>query len=271
MIGPENQESKKNVFPNTKEAIATGHSPGKAQRHKPRAKTGAFRDGYHVNSRYWKNYKKSLPNEQPKDLFAICIGSIQGDSTLYALKKEGCKVKFEQGYKHKDYVYELWNLFQKWTFYTEPKESRRKTGKRAGLEYSYYFRTFAHPAFRPLKDIFLDENNKKVYKTGTITKYYTPLGLSYWIADDGSLQKNNETIQNTQGFTKEINMEIRNELNEKFKLHCKVVPSKKYWAIYIPASDAPVQRELLASLPTSMLRKMPKFKNQKKRKKSLNF
>lgn len=226
--------------------------------------TGAYRDGHHVNSRYWKNYKKSQPNELPKDLFDICVGSILGDSTLYAAKKDGAKIKFEQGYKHKAYVEELWTLFEKWTFYEAPRVSIRKTGKRAGQDYSYYFRTFAHPAFRPLKDIFLDENNKKVYKAGTIIKHLSPLGLRYWVADDGSLQKNNETILNTQAFTKEMNMAMSAELNNKFKLHSKVVPSKQYWAIYIPASDAPVQRELLQNLPSSMMRKLPKLKNQKK-------
>lgn len=250
------------------------------------------------NSSYWKSYKKSLPNKLPlftghtpgkqstpvrgpQNLFDICIGCMLGDSTQYVVKNEGAKLKFEQGYKHKAYVEEQWNLFpfflphiravkrkypkgQKWTFYVKPKEDIRKTGKRAGLVHRYYFRTFSHPAFRPLKDIFLDEQNKKVYKNGTITKYLSPQGLCYWVADDGSQQKNNEVIQNSQGFTKKMNEAMSQELNKKFNLHSKVV-GNKYWAIYIPASDAPVQRELLSEQPPSMIRKQPKLKNKHKR------
>lgn len=61
--------------------------------------TGAFRDGHHVNSKYWKSYKQSLPNELPKNLFDVCIGTMLGDATLYVAKNEGAKLKFEQGYK----------------------------------------------------------------------------------------------------------------------------------------------------------------------------
>lgn len=47
-------------------------------------------------------------------------------------------------------------FFKNGLFYVEPRISRRKNGKRAGLDYSYYFITFGHSAFRPLKDIFLE-------------------------------------------------------------------------------------------------------------------
>jgi hypothetical protein len=110
-------------------------------------------------------------------------------------------------------------------------------------------------------------HNKKVYKAGTISQYLSPLGLCYWVADDGAfgLQKGNETILNSQAFsfTKKMNMAMCEELNKKFNLHSKVVKSKTYWAIYIPASHAPVFRELLKNLPSSMLRKLPKVKKRK--------
>jgi hypothetical protein len=65
-------------------------------------------------------------------LFDICVGSLLGDATLYVAKKKGAKIKFEQGYKHKAYVQDLWTFFKDWTFYVEPKVSIRKKGKRAG-------------------------------------------------------------------------------------------------------------------------------------------
>lgn len=40
-------------------------------------------NGFHVNSSYWKNYKKSMPSMLPKDLFDACVGLLLGDGTLY--------------------------------------------------------------------------------------------------------------------------------------------------------------------------------------------
>lgn len=64
------------------------------------------------------------------------------------------------------------------------------------------------------------------------------------------------------GFTEKENIQIVKvkELNRKFKLNRKVVcHKKKYWAIYIPASDAPIMRKHLVYLPDSMKYKMPLF------------
>lgn len=68
------------------------------------------------------------------------------------------------------------------------------------------------------------------------------------------------------GFTKEENEQMVKELNQKFSLHRKVVRHKTYWAIYIPASDAPILRKHLVYLPKSMEYKMPKDKTKIGRK-----
>lgn len=61
------------------------------------------------------------------------------------------------------------------------------------------------------------------------------------------------------GFTERENIQIVKELNRKFKLHRKVIShKKKYWGIYIPASDAPTILKHLVYLPDSMKYKMPK-------------
>jgi hypothetical protein len=141
-----------------------------------------------------------------------------------------------------------------------------------GVIKSYSFRTITHPAFNEIYNLFIctsSGDGKKTYKRGLITNYITSVGLSYWVRDDGNLQKNNEIIFFTMGFTEKINIQIVIELNRKFKLNRKVVcHKKKYWAIYIPASDAPTMREHLQYLPDSMKYKMPLIK---KKNKSLIF
>jgi hypothetical protein len=82
-------------------------------------------------------------------------------------------------------------------------------------------------------------NGKKTYKEGLITNYLTSVGLRYWVKHDGNFQKNNEIIYRTMGFTEKENIQTVKEFNRKFKRNRKVVcHKKKYWAIYIPASDA---------------------------------
>jgi len=54
------------------------------------------RDGHNLNSKYWKNWKKSLPL-LPLDLTEIAIGMILGDGSIYKKSKDAL-IKFEQGH-----------------------------------------------------------------------------------------------------------------------------------------------------------------------------
>ncbi len=80
-------------------------------------------------------------------------------------------IKFEQGYKHKEYVEHLVKLFYDWTWYETPSEYCTKKGPRAGLPHSYFFYTFKHKAWSPLWDVFMVSGKKKSYVKGTIEKY----------------------------------------------------------------------------------------------------
>lgn len=194
------------------------------------------KDGFHVNSKYWKSYKKGLPNVLPQNLFEVCVGILLGDATLYKTVNSGVKLKIEQGYKHEQYVQHLFCLFKHWTFYEKPFQYIPKNTQDFQVK-SVSFKTFAHPAFNSLWDLFM-ENSKKVYKKGTIQNHLTLNGFCYWVADDGSLHKTKSIILHTQCFTHKENLCISEELNAKFNFSTKViVHKKKYWVIYIPVKD----------------------------------
>lgn len=199
----------------------------------------------------------------PPYLFEVAIGNRLGDKSQYKTKTKGSKIKLEQGRVHKDYLYHQFELYKGWTNYEKPYRYIPKVTKgiyTRGVIKSYSFQTITHPAFNNIYDLFIC-NGKKTYKEGQITNHLTSVGLSYWVRDDGSLQKSNEIIQRTMGFTEKENIQIVKELNRKFKLHSKVVcHKKKYWAIYIPASDARKMRKHLVYLPGSMKYKMPLVK-----------
>ena len=55
-----------------------------------------YKNGYHFNSSYWQNYKKTLPL-LPQYCFDIAIGMILGDASIYKVSNKAY-IKFEQGY-----------------------------------------------------------------------------------------------------------------------------------------------------------------------------
>lgn len=50
-------------------------------------KNRLYTDGYFVRSRYWKQYKESLPVQlSKKKLFEVTLGLILGDANFYKTK-----------------------------------------------------------------------------------------------------------------------------------------------------------------------------------------
>lgn len=210
-----------------------------------------YRDGYNVRSAHWKKYKESLPNILPEELFEACVGIMLGDGTLYK-SAAGAKLKLEQGPMHKEYLFHLHSLFESWTFYKTPA-SRVQLNPLSGdlLVKSYYFRTFSHPAFLPLWELFMATGRKAV-KPRLVLDHLTALGLCYWVADDGSFHRDGSLTLHTQGFTERENLLLCAELNDKFGIHAfVVVHKKKYWVIKIPAKSVQVLKPLL-KLPKGM-------------------
>ena len=218
-----------------------------------------IKNGYPKNSTYWQNHKKLFVN-LPSNLFDISIGSILGDACMYKVSKNS-KLKFEQGYMHKDYLFHLFEFFKLYTFHEEPYIRYELRGERKGIVKSYSFRTFTHPIFDPIWDLFISNGNKSI-KPNLIINYLTAEGLTYWIIDDGSLQQNKLTlILHTQGYSKEEVQILSLELNKKFNFHSKViVHKKKYWVIEIPKEDAKILHNLIKPyIHNSINYKLPKI------------
>ena len=218
------------------------------------------KDGFHFNSSHWQNYKKDLP-PLPENLFNICIGMILGDGSLFK-KSLHSGIKFEQGYKQKDFLYHLFNTFSKYTFMDVPGQriSFDKEGK--PFIKSHWFKTFSYYNFTELWNLFC-KNGKKGIVENLINKHLSPIGFAYWVMCDGSLQKSKkEILIHTQGFTKFENLLAVKELNQKYGLNCRVVVHKhKYWVIKTHPKDAETLHSLLKPfLIPSMMYKLPHIK-----------
>jgi hypothetical protein len=95
----------------------------------------SFKDGYHLNSLFWKRWKNKLPEISP-ELFEILVGCMLDDSCIYKIGINS-KIKFEQGYFHKDYLFDLFEKFKIYTFQNKPYIRYELKGQKKGLIKSY--------------------------------------------------------------------------------------------------------------------------------------
>ena len=68
------------------------------------------KDGFHLNSKYWQQYKSNLP-PIPQRLHEIAIGMILSDASMYKKSKEAL-IKFEQGYLQEAFLFHLFETFK---------------------------------------------------------------------------------------------------------------------------------------------------------------
>ncbi len=221
------------------------------------------KDGYHLNSKYWQDWKKNLP-DLPKELREIAIGMILSDACMYKVSNHSL-IKFEQGYLQEKFLLHLFYKFKNYCFMEEPGKRISLHEPRKGLTKSLWFKTFSHYSFTSIWDLFYVRNNDlnrdiKTINKGLIINHLTEVGLAYWIMGDGSLQKDLKTmILHTQSYTKAENLILSSELNDKFEFKTEVVPhKKKYWVIKFNSKDATLLHNLITPyMHSSMVHKIP--------------
>ena len=216
------------------------------------------RNGYHFNHKYWQDYKKQIPPITGQ-LWQVATAMSLSDASVYKVSREAY-IKFEQGYKQKEFLYHLFHLFKGYCFMEEPGLRYELRGTRVGKIKSYWFKTFSHNGFTPLWHL-LYINGRKSIEEQFLLQQLTPCSLAYWIMSDGSLHHGGKTmLLHTQSFNWEENKIICGVLQKKFKLNCKVIPHKtKYSVVEISGKSAPLLRKLLIPfLIPSMMYKLPR-------------
>jgi hypothetical protein len=119
-----------------------------------------------------------------------------------------------QGVVHKEYLQHLYELFSAFCGMA-PKTPTRAPHKRTGKIYdTVRFYTYSLPCLNTFYNLFYPDGKKIVPLN--IGSLLTPLGLAYWISDDGSWEKNKKYVQLcTDSFTlAEVNLLIQT-LNSK--------------------------------------------------------
>lgn len=139
-----------------------------------------YRDGHHLNSKFWQEWKKNIP-ALPPNLVEIAIGMILSDACMYKKSTEAL-IKFEQGYLQKEFLFHLFEIFKPYCFMIEPGKRIDLKGSRNCLIKSYWFKTFSHYSFTELLTLFYFNNEGKYVKKiqeGLILNNLTALGLAY--------------------------------------------------------------------------------------------
>jgi len=120
-----------------------------------------------------------------------------------------------------------------------------------------YFHTFAFSCFNGFVDLFYPNGIKIV--PANIGELLTPVGLAFWIMDDGGLSHGNLLLQ-TNSYTFEEVQLLVNVLQTKFNLSCKKTLRRPgQYAICIPNRELHKVRKLVSQyMHPSMLYKLGK-------------
>nr|QWC53655.1 LAGLIDADG homing endonuclease [Rhizoctonia solani] len=191
----------------------------------------------------------------PNQLREILVGLLLGD--LYAQKQNvNTRFHFKQGVIHKDYLMHLYELFKDFCF-NAPKIFDLLADKRTAKVYSSMrFTTYTLPCFNELYELF-HVDGKKVIPLN-IGELLTPLGLCYWICDDGGFCKRDRAlVLSTQSFTLVEVKLLAEVLTNKFGLKCAINKNNGAFIIRISAKSIPaIQTMLKDIMPPMMLYKI---------------
>ena len=217
-----------------------------------------FPKGHDFNSKHWQDYKRNLPPINGQ-LFEIALGMALGDASLPRAGREA-HIKFEQGYKQKEFLYHLFHLFKGYCFMKNPGSRRQLSGPRVGEVKSYWFKTFSHADFTPLRNSLYLDGRKRI-EEGFLSEQLSPRGLAYWVMCDGSLHREGKILTlHSQSFTEGENQLISAVINKKWDLSSQCIPhKKKYYVVQFPGRDAPLLRQMLIPhLVPTMMYKLPR-------------
>lgn len=206
-----------------------------------------------MRSNIIENYKKKLKLSTKQR--EIIIGKLLGDGHLETQNNgRTYRLKIEHSINQKDYVDWLNQEFKDWVL-TPPQNKDCFLGEKKFKK--YWFNTISHSSFRFYAQQFYRQGKKVIPKL--IHHWLTPLSLSVWFMDDGSIKSKSHKarIINTQAFTKKEVLSLIKALENKFGLKANLRKQKEGFQIMILSESADQFAELIRKfIHPSMLYKL---------------
>lgn len=178
------------------------------------------------------SYKKSIQlSEEEKN---ICVGLLLGDASLQTQDKgKTFRLKFQYAKKNEAYAVHVNQKLSKWCLQAPKALSNREMVS---------FQTISHQDLKIFDSIFYERDGERLKKKGISRNFVdnnlSAQGLAYWFMDDGGKRDYSENqgkgiTLHTQCFTFAEVEELREGLQNKFNLDCKVGINKQKPVIHI--------------------------------------
>ena len=153
-----------------------------------------------------------------KTIIEMFIGALLGDAHVGRSGLNKAFISFEQSKQKIEYLNYLHKITKEAGFdLKEPVTYSRIDSRYSKTNESLYFRTESLEELKPLADMFLDSEGKKIVPLN-IAEHLTPRGLAFWIMDDGQQVKRGGVTLCTDSFkSEEINV-LRETLKTNFNL-----------------------------------------------------
>ncbi|MBI4438224.1 hypothetical protein HY631_04720 [Candidatus Uhrbacteria bacterium] len=161
---------------------------------------------------------------------SILIGTLLGDGSLVETSsKKNLRLKIEHCDAQRDYVFWKYECLKSFVL-TPPKFQKWNR--------SWMFKTISHPELTVLGDLFY-EIRRKIVPMKIESLLRDPLSLTVWFMDDGSKNRNDGLILNTQCFTKNETERLKDCLSANFAInHVSLQKDKSGWRLYVQSASS---------------------------------
>jgi len=203
------------------------------------------------------NFEKkqiSLSKDLQEILIGLLLGGVCAQGSQKGVTKGRTCLFFEQSINNKDYIFHLFELFKHHSR-SEPKVSERIADKRSGKIYTrVLFATISLSCFNVLYHTFYPKGMGKKIVPWNIEELLTPMGLAYWICEEGYFNKKHKCINiTTNSYTlKEVDL-LLGVLRSKFNLSCTIKEERTGYIITIAASSVLYLQSILKPIMPSMM------------------
>jgi len=159
-----------------------------------------------------------------KALKDMLIGVLLGDAHI-RIRRTGLNkafISFEQSIKKSEYLNYLYLTKEGGLPLMEDsiKEYIREDNRFNNINKSLYFRTQSLEELKPLADLFLNEEGKKIIPSN-IGDHLTDRSLAFWIMDDGQQVKRGGLTLCTDSYKSEEEI-LRKVLKDNFNLNSRI-------------------------------------------------
>ena len=191
-----------------------------------------------------------LPNFNPKtrigphneDILSVLVGSLLGDCHAERLPSGGVRFRFKQSVKHTDYLFWLFDFFNKRGYCSNnlPLKFKNNLGDKL-FEY-YRFNTYAYSNLLYIYKLFY--SNKRKVIPGNIEEYLSPLALAIWIMDDGNFKSPGVRIATNCFKKQEVELLVK-ALETKFQIKSTLHKNNGNYQLYIKKDSMSLLKNLV--------------------------